>query len=111
MIGTGLPTRSAGWDILLVRKADGLQIGIQAKLRCNVDVINQTLEEYGTWSADKAGPDCRAILVPYSEARGFDRIAHYIGFTIIGCRRQTRAGCLGTALHARPAHRSKALAR
>lgn len=74
---------TAGWDILLVRDADGVQIGIQAKLRCNIEVINQSLEEYGAWAADRNGPDYRAILVPDSEARGLDRVADYIGLTII----------------------------
>lgn len=73
---------TCGWDILLVRKTDGFQIGVQAKLRCNVDVINQAIE-YGSLHVDQPGPDCRAILVPDSEARGFSRIADYIGFTII----------------------------
>jgi hypothetical protein len=72
---------TAGWDILLVRKADGFQIGIEAKLRMNVDVINQAIDEYGSWSADTPGPDCRAVLVP--TAACFGRIATYIGLTII----------------------------
>lgn len=73
---------TAGWDILLVRDADGFQIGIEAKLKLNADVIAQTLEE-GYWP-DGAGPDCRAVLVPDTFSRGgFDKIAAYIGFTII----------------------------
>lgn len=72
-----------GWDILLSRDADGLQIGIEAKLRLNVDVVNQAIEEYGYIGVDHAGPDCRAVLVPSGDGGGFDRIAAYIGFTII----------------------------
>lgn len=72
-----------GWDILLVRKADGFQIGVQAKLRLNAHVIAQALEEWGSWSADRAGPDCRAILVPEAGAAGFEVIAVYIGLTVI----------------------------
>lgn len=74
---------SSGWDILLVRKIDGFQIGIQAKLRMNTDVVNQTIEEYGSFAATRSGPDCRAVLVPNDAAGGFERIADYIGFTII----------------------------
>lgn len=75
---------TAGWDILLVRAADGFQIGIQAKLKMGVDVINQVLEDRGRWYIDRAGPDCRAVLVP--DERGFRAIADYIGFTIITVR-------------------------
>lgn len=73
---------TAGWDILLVRKSDGFQIGIEAKLQMNTDVLTQAIEEYGVWDADRAGPDCRAVLVP-GTARGFGRICQYIGVTII----------------------------
>ena len=34
-----------GWDILLVRRADGFQIGIQAKLTLNIAVVNQCLAD------------------------------------------------------------------
>jgi hypothetical protein len=74
---------TAGWDILLVRKADGFQIGIQAKLKLNAHVISQALEDGYSYSAEMAGPDCRAVLVPNDEAGAFDLIAAYIGFTII----------------------------
>jgi hypothetical protein len=74
---------SCGWDILLVRNQDGFQIGIEAKLRLKVEVVNQTIEEYGYIGCDRNGPDCRAVLVPDGDDGGFDRIAAYIGFTII----------------------------
>lgn len=74
---------TAHWDLLLVRKADGFQVGIQAKLRFNTDVINQTLDEYGSYHADRMAPDCRAVLVPAYEGNGFDRICRYIGLTVI----------------------------
>jgi len=74
---------TAGWDILLSRDADGFQIGIQAKLRLNADVINQALEEYGSWAADQPGPDCRAVLVPGDVGDKFGRICAYVGLTII----------------------------
>lgn len=72
---------TAGWDILLVRKADGFQIGVQAKLRLNTDVINQALDRYGIWSVEHAGPDCRALLVPSSS--GFARICEYLALVVI----------------------------
>jgi hypothetical protein len=74
---------SSGHDILLVRKVDGFQIGIQAKLKLNTDVINQVIEDGNSYSATNAGPDCRAVLVPYGDAGGFSKICAYIGVTII----------------------------
>lgn len=83
---------TAGWDILLVRDADGFQIGIEAKLKLNAEVIAQALED-GYWP-DRSGPDCRAVLVPEDSARGgFDKIAAYIGFTIIRVATGSTAYC------------------
>lgn len=79
---------TAGWDILLVRKTDGFQIGIEAKLRLNTHVISQALEDWGSWSADRAGPDCRAVLVPECDSGGFGVIADYIGLVVIRYRKQ-----------------------
>lgn len=56
---------TAGWDILLVA-ADGTQIGIQAKQRFNMKVLQQAVP--GAWEAWRDnGPDYRAILVPNRE--------------------------------------------
>lgn len=68
--GNPIPTgwvaypETADWDILMVRKRDGFQIGIEAKLRLNDLVIRQALESGSSWSVCKPGPDCRAVLVP-----------------------------------------------
>ncbi len=51
---------TAGWDIVLVRP-NGIQIGVQAKLRFNMKVLAQTLPKH--WGDDAIGPDYRAILV------------------------------------------------
>lgn len=53
---------TAGWDILLVG-ADGTQIGIQAKLRFNLKVLEQAIPGSRDHWHDQ-GPDYRAILVP-----------------------------------------------
>jgi hypothetical protein len=74
-----------GWDILLVRTADGFQIGVQAKLRLNVDVVNQAIENGYSYHVAGPGPDCRAILVP-DVAAAFDKICDYVGVTIIRMR-------------------------
>lgn len=81
---------TAGWDILLVREKDGFQIGIEAKLRLNAEVLCQAAE--GAWDVGNAGPDCRAVLVPFnSSTGGLGRLAAYIGITIIGVFQPT--GC------------------
>jgi hypothetical protein len=77
---------TAGYDILLVRKADGFQIGIQAKLRFGVDVINQAIEDGWAYKAAGPHPDCVAVLVPYNEEKGFGKICDYIGLTVIRMR-------------------------
>lgn len=77
---------TCGWDIVLVRKADGFQIGIEAKLRLNAKVITQALERWGSSCADHAGPDCRAVLVPEDAVGEFSLIATYIGLTILKMR-------------------------
>jgi hypothetical protein len=80
---------SLGWDILLVRNRDGFQIGIQAKLRLNVEVINQAIEEGAWYRIDEPGPDCRAILVPPDGGPAFDKVCDFIGLTIIRMRDMT----------------------
>lgn len=78
---------TAGWDILLVR-ADEAQVGVQAKLRLNVDVINQTLDERGVYDADRARPDFRAVLVPSHGTGKFDAIAAHLGITVISATKR-----------------------
>lgn len=74
---------TAGFDILLVRDADGVQIGIEAKLRLNAEVISQALEDGGYWAADRSNPDYRAVLVPENSGGGLGKVADYIGLTVL----------------------------
>lgn len=73
----------AGWDILLVREADGAQIGIEAKLTLNAKVIDQAAEGY---SVESAGPDYRAVLVPYGVAGTLISVCGLIGLTVIAMK-------------------------
>jgi len=76
---------TAGWDILLVRDADGFQIGIQAKLKFNLAVLHQVIEtSVGKWSSG-VGPDCRAVLIPEGEGR-LGSIGAYLCLTTIEVR-------------------------
>ena len=72
-----------GWDILLVRCADGFQIGIEAKLRLNAEVLNQAIEDGRSYAICNSGPDCRAVLVPSGDAGAFHKIAGHLGITVI----------------------------
>lgn len=71
---------TAGWDILLVRD-DGVQIGIQAKLKLNAKVINQSVE--GWYDVCRPGPDYRAILVPSVVNQELAGISAYVGLTVV----------------------------
>lgn len=73
---------TAGWDILLVRKVDGYQIGIQAKLSLNLDVINQTLEYHSHWMHALEGPDVRAVLIPEGPTGKLGGICQYLGLVV-----------------------------
>lgn len=69
---------TAGWDILLVRAEDGLQIGVEAKLRLNLEVVEQCLK--GHWMS-RTGPDYRAVLVP-SGGLG-ERTSAHLGIVVL----------------------------
>ena len=74
---------TAGWDILLVKD---IQIGIQAKLKDNVDVLSQAIE--GIQSANvnikfaNPSPHLRAVLVPRA-SKEFRKVASALGVFII----------------------------
>ncbi len=74
---------TAGWDILLVRKSDGAQVGIEAKLKLNAHVVQQALEGLrNAWT--RTGPDYRAVLVPDNASiAGVGALAAAIGITVI----------------------------
>jgi hypothetical protein len=52
-----------GWDILVVLPG-GLQLGIEAKLRLNAEVIAQAAPTRWDFELDGVGPDFRGVLVP-----------------------------------------------
>lgn len=87
---------TGSWDVLLVRKVDGFQIGIQAKLRFGVDVINQAIESGWSYTITGPSPDCRAVLVPEAEDKGFGKICDHLGLNVI------KVGAVGTGWTFRP---------
>ncbi len=78
---------TGGFDILLVRKVDGFQIGVEAKLVLNLRVLTQALEEARWWETKHTGPDCSAILVPDNvPSGGLAAILPHLAVTMIVMR-------------------------
>lgn len=77
------------YDIVLER-ADGCQVAIEAKNSLNAKVIAQAL---GAHRGDQPGPDYRALLVPlgYSVA-GCEELARHCGLTVIRAYGPDRRG-------------------
>ena len=78
---------TGGFDIVLARKEDGFQIGIEAKLALNAKVITQVSENY--WDVCREGPDCRAVLVPEGTTGSFGFVCSLLGITVV----EVNAGC------------------
>ena len=58
------------FDLLLSRREDGFQIGVEAKLTLNMKVVAQAADlTQGRYGALRPGPDCRAVLVPQKKDR------------------------------------------
>lgn len=64
------------FDLLLSRREDGFQIGVEAKLTLNMKVVAQAADlAQGRYGALRPGPDCRAVLVPQKKDRSeFDSL-------------------------------------
>lgn len=77
---------TGGFDIVLVRKADGFQIGVEAKLKLNAKVICQAAEYVGHRYVDREGPDCRAVLIPDGVSIDLGPLCPLIGITVIRMR-------------------------
>ena len=79
---------TGGWDIVLVAP-DGTQIGVQAKLRFNMAVLQQTIES-GAAAWQRSGPDYRAVLLPKNF--GTDTICGALGIVAISAATGIRGG-------------------
>lgn len=74
---------TGGFDILVVRKEDGFQIGVEAKLKLNAKVICQAAERSRPCYVMSSGPDCRAVLIPAGVSEDLASLCDLIGLTII----------------------------
>jgi hypothetical protein len=83
---------TAAFDILLVRKSDGVQIGIEAKLVLNTKVLSQALPQALHHTAAVSGPDYRAVLVPADKAGSLETICAALGITVIRYRGKPEKG-------------------
>lgn len=77
---------TANFDIVLVRQADGAQIGIEAKLKLNGKVIAQAAEETRSYEANRGGPDYRAVLIPTGVSQELSPLCLYLGIAVISIR-------------------------
>lgn len=68
---------TSGWDVLLARASDGFQVGVQAKLRPNVDVLAQA-----NVKLRYKGPDIHAVLVPSCNG-AFCEVAEALGIMVV----------------------------
>lgn len=72
-----------GFDLVLVRGADGFQIGVEAKLKLNGKVICQAAESQSYYSVAHPAPDCRAVLIPDGVSFDLAPVCTYLGITVI----------------------------
>lgn len=80
-----------GWDLLIVRKADGFQVGIEAKMSLNATVLCQVLARGSNGRTD--GPDCHAVLVPAPKSvHGLQTIARHLGIVVIEAKKRLLGG-------------------
>lgn len=77
---------TGGFDILLVR-ADGFQIGVEAKLKLNAKVICQAAEHVSHYYVARPGPDCRAVLVPEDASGDLLQLCELLQITVIRQRK------------------------
>lgn len=76
---------TGGFDIVLVR-ADGFQVGVEAKLKLNAKVILQAAESTRYHYVAMPGPDCRAVLVPEAHNGELAALARMLCVTVVAYR-------------------------
>lgn len=73
---------TAGWDIVLVHNT-GAQVGIEAKLALNAEVLRQSLPRVSPWIYTDNGPDFRGVLIPDGASRTLEFAFAWAGVTIL----------------------------
>lgn len=81
---------TAGYDFIMVRACDGLQIGVEAKQALNAHVLAQAARD---GYQPRPGPDHRAVLVPATVGvKGTLELARLLGITVIRAFGPDRSG-------------------
>jgi hypothetical protein len=82
-VGWVVYPETSGWDLLCVGPEE-VQIGVEAKARANVSVLNQALHGDVFPGGRRVGPDFHAVLVPKSvtEFRHVARLLHLLCFDL-----------------------------
>ena len=73
------------FDLLLSRRSDGFQVGIEAKMSLNMKVVSQAADLALTGrQAMRPGPDCRAVLVPWGKTRSeFEKLVQALQIVVL----------------------------
>lgn len=74
---------TGGFDIVLVRAGDGVQIGVEAKLKLNGKVILQAADRNDSYSVAGEKPDFRAVLIPDGVSLELAPLLPLLGITCI----------------------------
>jgi len=80
------------YDIFLVHKETGAQIGIEAKLFLNTKVLTQVLPSSNCEYYNVKGPDFLAVLVPKIKRNDVEKLCRHLGVTVIEMNRFTSCG-------------------
>lgn len=91
---------TGNFDLLLSRNSDGFQIGIEAKLTLNMKVVAQAADlATGGRGAALPGPDCRAVLVPWTKRPcSFTAVIRALQIVVLRVSGRKDSPCLSTGL-------------
>lgn len=100
---------TANFDLVLSRKQDGFQIGIEAKLKLNTKVVCQAADlATGRYGATAPGPDCRAVLVPAGKERNeYGRLLQALQIVLLRVSGRAGSPWISKALPDGPESRSE----
>lgn len=59
------------WDLLMVRRKDGFQVGVEAKLRASLELVEQVLRRVRGCRNRGVGPSSVAVLLPRHNSHVF----------------------------------------
>ena len=75
---------TGGFDLVMVHRKSGIQVGIEAKQTLNADVAKQAINHMRC--GPQLGPDFHAILVPLGGNAALEEVLDLVGITTIRMR-------------------------